>query len=335
MSNLPKVLITTVIRLAKKGGTHGSIYLIDLEEENIEKHIPWDHQAINWDGRGAGRGLRGIAFYNDKIYIASSRELLEYTKEFKLINRYSNQYLEDCHEIYQNKEKLYLTSTGYDSILIFDYVSKTFKLGYCIRYKGETEIIKLVRRIRRKFFKGIIDPRDPQKKYEFFSFSPSGSKGPPKGDTIHLNSIYVNKKIFFAGQKNIHNLLSINNGVLTNYSELKTGTHNAVPYKNNVIYNNTSKDNIHVINKNGKILETFNIIKYNESRLTNTDVPKNYARQAFGRGLTLTKDGLIIGGSSPATVSVYRKGSSKPIKTFNISKDIRHAIHGLEIWPYN
>jgi hypothetical protein len=53
---------------------------------------------------------------------------------------------------------------------------------------------------------------------------------------------------------------------------------------------------------------------------------------SFARGLALYSSNLIVGGSSPATISVFKMGNSSPIKSINISKDLRNAIHGLEIW---
>jgi hypothetical protein len=45
-------------------------------------------------------------------------------------------------------------------------------------------------------------------------------------------------------------------------------------------------------------------------------------------------EGLIAGGSSPATVSVYDLNNSKTLKTINLTMDVRNTIHGLEVWPF-
>ena len=68
--------------------------------------------------------------------------------------------------------------------------------------------------------------------------------------------------------------------------------------------------------------------------MKNTDIPQDHAVQAFGRGLCIQNENMFIGGSSPATISLYDFKKPHPIKTFNLSTDIRNAIHGLEIWPY-
>jgi hypothetical protein len=45
-------------------------------------------------------------------------------------------------------------------------------------------------------------------------------------------------------------------------------------------------------------------------------------------------DGLIAGGSSPATVSVYDLDNAKTLKAINLTMDVRNTIHGLEVWPF-
>ena len=43
---------------------------------------------------------------------------------------------------------------------------------------------------------------------------------------------------------------------------------------------------------------------------------------------------LFVSGSSPATVTVYRFGQREPVKSINLTMDVRNSVHGLEVWPY-
>jgi hypothetical protein len=45
-------------------------------------------------------------------------------------------------------------------------------------------------------------------------------------------------------------------------------------------------------------------------------------------------DGRIVGGCSPATVSLYRSDEEQPVVSVNLSMDVRNAIHGLGVWPF-
>jgi hypothetical protein len=44
---------------------------------------------------------------------------------------------------------------------------------------------------------------------------------------------------------------------------------------------------------------------------------------------------VVAGGSSPSTVSVYDLAANQRVLSVNLSMDVRNAIHGLEIWPYD
>ena len=48
--------------------------------------VDWNTMDIDWQGRGWDRGLRGIAFHDETVYIAASDELFAYTPDFELID---------------------------------------------------------------------------------------------------------------------------------------------------------------------------------------------------------------------------------------------------------
>jgi hypothetical protein len=43
---------------------------------------------------------------------------------------------------------------------------------------------------------------------------------------------------------------------------------------------------------------------------------------------------VVAGGSSPSTITLYDLKESRQLMSVNLTRDIRNAIHGLEIWPY-
>jgi len=61
----------------------------------------------------------------------------------------------------------------------------------------------------------------------------------------------------------------------------------------------------------------------------------NIARPSFGRGLCVVKDGLIAAGSSPSTIALHDLDSGATALSVTLSTDVRNAIHGLEVWPYD
>lgn len=72
MKSLPKLLVTSVVRGSSQGDSHGGLYLVDLEKQSFEQVFDWNTCDINFEGRGADRGLRGMAFHNERIYVAAS-----------------------------------------------------------------------------------------------------------------------------------------------------------------------------------------------------------------------------------------------------------------------
>ena len=114
------LIATSVVRGSQQGDSHGGVYLIDLESQSVQQTLDWNTINIDWEGRGADRGLRGIAFYKEIIFIAASDELFAFNPDFSLRGSWRNPYLKHCHEISIHDGKVFLSSTGYDSILAFD-----------------------------------------------------------------------------------------------------------------------------------------------------------------------------------------------------------------------
>ena len=75
---LPKLIATSVVRGSQQGESHGGIYTVDFEKQTGLQHVDWNTSEIDFEGRGADRGLRGIAFDGDNIYVAASDELFCY-----------------------------------------------------------------------------------------------------------------------------------------------------------------------------------------------------------------------------------------------------------------
>ena len=59
------------------------------------------------------------------------------------------------------------------------------------------------------------------------------------------------------------------------------------------------------------------------------------ARQGFARGLAVLSDSVVAGGSSPSTVVVYDLAGNRRLVSVNLSMEVRNAVHGLEVWPYD
>ena len=288
-SALPTVVMSSVVRSSHRGESHGGVYLVDLVRETIRQAVDWNAVDIDWEGRGGDRGLRGIAFHGDHVLLAASDEVFVYDRGFQPIGSFTNPYLKHCHEIVVRGGHLYLSSTGFDSVLEYDLEGERFTRGFMLRFSD-------LWRGRRRLH---VRPRP-----SFRVFDPNDRHGPVPGDTSHINNVFVDDRGIYVSGVGLGTLWRIGrDDRLERYASIPYGTHNATPHR--------------------------------RSDLTHTDLTSDKARQAFGRGLTIVDEHTFVAGSSPATVTVYRTDPPTIVKHVVVSNDLRNAVHGLEVWPFD
>ena len=332
MKSLPTIICTSVIRSTQQGDSHGGVYLVDLETERINQVIDWDDPSINWEGRGADRGLRGIAFYKEQVIFAASDEIFFCDQNLKTIKSFKNTYLRHCHEIDVVDDKLYLSSTGFDSILVFDLKTEEFIKGYVYRTRKAGILWnRITSYLSRVLLKGSF-----QKAQKItYTYDPREEGGPHLEDTSHINNVFVQKgKIYFSGTA-LENLVAFDEKTnkLHYIQQVEKGTHNVSLVDGKMIYNNTANDKITSKDLQSGAITNWDIKKYSLEEMLNTNIPKDYARQGFARGICF-QDDYIIGGTSPSTITVYSISEKKIVKSINITMDIRNSVHGLEIYPF-
>jgi len=306
---LPKFIATSVVRGSQQGESHGGIYTLDFENQTCEQHVDWNTSKIDFEGRGADRGLRGIAFYDNDIYVAASDELFCYDRSFEIQASYRTPYLKHCHEIVCYDDIIYLTSTGFDCLLALDIVKKSFVWGFHLLMKREA--------------------------WEGFTFDPRSNKGPRPTNNHHINSVYVDETGIYLSGLHTPALLHIDSKHDVNeVCSLPSGTHNALPYMNGVLFNDTASDAVRYIGRDNR-QQAFPIKTYPDPEIEFAGIDDSkIARQGFGRGLCPVSDRFVAGGSSPSTISLYDLDADMVVGSANISMDIRNAIHGLEVWPF-
>ena len=149
----------------------------------------------------------------------------------------------------------------------------------------------------------------------------------------------LTERIFSAGifLSGLHTnaLLHIDSKMeVTEVCNLPAGAHNARPWKDGVLFNDTASDCVRYIPRDGDD-QAFKIVSYDESEIQFAGIDDSkIARQAFGRGLCPVDERFVAGGSSPSTITLYDLESRQTVGSVNLSMDIRNAIHGLEVWPY-
>jgi len=307
---LPKLIATSVVRGSQQGESHGGVFTVDFEIQDGAQHVDWNTDAIDWEGRGADRGLRGITFDGDNIYIAASDELFVYDRDFNMLRSYRNRYLKHCHEICRVENRIFLTSTGFDSLLAFNLESRKFDWGFQLQ--------------------------KPYNDWSGFAFDPQSESGPRPVNDLHINMVYMDTTGIYVSGLRTNALLHINDRMeVSAVCNLPGGTHNARPWKGGVIFNDTASDCVRYVGRDGAE-KAYQIHSYDEADIVFAGVDDSkVARQAFGRGLCPIDDRFIAAGSSPSTITLYDTEMNQKVGFVNLSMDIRNAIHGLEVWPYD
>jgi hypothetical protein len=304
-----KLITTSVVRGSEQGESHGGVYIIDVEGQDVHQVIDWNTTDIDWQGRGWDRGLRGIAIDGKTVYIVASDELFAYTPDFRLIASWRSPYLKHAHEMSIYDRSLYIASTGYDSILAFELDEKKFFWALHI----DTDRFK---------FKGA-------------RYDPMGDEGPLLLNKLHLNNVHTNENGMYISGMRSGGMLHFNGEAVNMSITLPEGTHNAQPYRDGVLFNDSEADVVRYVSRSGEEDRAAKVPKYDVADIESKGIDDTrIARQGYARGLCVINDRIVAAGSSPSTVSLHDLQDSNTLMSVNLSMDIRNAIHGLEVWPF-
>ena len=295
------------MRGSRQGESHGGVYLVDFAADRSARVLDWNTMGIDWQGRGWDRGLRGIEFDGETVYIAASDELYAYTPDFHLVGSWRNPYLKHCHEISRHERTLFMTSTGFDSIVGFNLDERAFSFGL------------------------HVSPAEGR--FEMRHFDPLFDDGPAPSNQLHLNSVFCAPGGMHVSGLRTGGVLLYTGREIRRWVSLPNGTHNARPFRGGVLFNDTESDVVRYTTRTTE--RVFPVPRYPPEQLTHADLDDSrIARQAFGRGLCTIDDDTIACGSSPSTVTVHSLIGAQPSRSATLSYDVRNAIHGLEVWPY-
>ena len=308
MAVLPMLLASSVVRGTNLGESHGGLYRIDLERRTVMQTLDWNRTGIDIAGRGGDRGLRGIAFHGERILVATNAELLVLDQDFTVLESHSNRHLHHCHEISVAQGHVFLTSTGYDSVLAFDLAARRFVAGWHLGAQGDVLTLH--------------------------PFDPEASAGPPAGHVLHINSVVASASGFWFSGLNTPGLLRMDGRSLSLAAPLPQGTHNAQPLGDGVLYNDTVRDR--VVHRDAGRTTEIPVPHFEAGKILNIErFASGVARPGFARGLCVLGDALVAGGSSPSTIALYDLRAGTQVSQLTLSMDVRNAVHGLAVWPFS
>lgn len=306
---MTRLVATSVVRGSQKGESHGGVCLIDLQAREVVQAIDWNTVDIDWQGRGWDRGLRGIAFDGELVYMAASDELFAYTPQFRQVGSWRSPYLRHCHEIAVHGRELFLTSTGFDSVLGFNLDQQCFDWALHVQMRHYQA--------------------------HFARYDPTGTDGPLALNILHLNNVSADASGLYICGLNTGGMLQYTGERIVMWVELPPGTHNARPFRDGVLFNDTVAGTLRYSGRDDREDRIMKVPTYDPETLTHRDADTSgIARQGFARGLCVLTETMVAGGSSPSTVTVYDLKDNQMLLSVNLTRDIRNAIHGLAVWPY-
>ena len=279
--------------------------MVDLDKRSVTLKLDWNRSDIDFSGRGGDRGLRGIAFHGEHILVAANAQLLLLDRDFRLLDSFTNPYLHHCHEICVAQDRVFLTATGFDSILSFDLKSKRFIQGWHVGVQGEGLSIR--------------------------SYDPSSTAGPPEGHRLHLNSVSAADGVLYFSGLHTPGLLRSDGKSVRLAAPLPQGTHNAQKFGEDLLYNDTAADRVCRRGSAGAV--ELPVPEFAPDQILHLErFASAVARPRFARGLCVLGEALVAGGSSPSTISLYDFAACTRVLDLNLSMDVRNAIHGLAVW---
>lgn len=206
-----KLVASSVVRGSNTVTGSGGLYLVDLETRSIQQPIVLADPGFEWVESGRERGLRGIAFDDDRMYCAASDALYAFDTAFEFQERYTNSYLQYCRGIAVVERKLFIVSSGCDSIIGFNL--DTHKFDWALQIKSRGPAIGA------------------------HPFDPAGDDGPLLISKLDLRGIYCDGTGMYI-TCNL-GLLRFTGRAVGIAIELPPGANDARPFRNGVLFNDS------------------------------------------------------------------------------------------------
>jgi hypothetical protein len=302
-----RFLVSSVVRGARQGDSHGGLYVVDFATGSSQQVFDHNSSAINFDGRGADRGLRGIAIDEEKTYVAASDEVFIFSRDFRVIGSMKNPYLRHAHEIALSPHGLFVTSTGYDAILLFNLQSGQAVWGL------------------------KIEPQ-PGGQISGYSFDPQDVAGPAPLNLAHINMVGFDDAGLYLSGLRLEGLYRFDQDTgFKRLARTPLGTHNMQPWGNGFICNDTASNR--VVWGDQESVTTIALPQLPDRQIIWTiDRDERIARPYFARGLWHDGSMRAYGGMSPSTLVEYDLDRGVVANLVQLTPDVRNAIHGVCPW---
>lgn len=301
------LIATSVLRDSHRGERHEGVYLVDLDKRRVARVLERNTAGAGRPGAGWRGGLRGIAFDEDRLFLAARDELFAFTRDFEPLGTFRSPYLRQCEGMSVFRRRLFLVSAGYDSVLGFDLDGMRFSLGLHI----------------------LAAEND----FRATPFDPNGQKGPQLANRLGLNAVFCSEKGMFISGRETLGMLQYAGSRITRFATLPRGVHDARPWREGVLFNDGEAGVVRYVTPERN--HVFDVPRDPEARQPGSDSNDRVIPEAaFPRGLCALDERRIASGSSPSTITLHDVEAMQTTLTLKLCEDPRSAIYSLDVRPY-
>ena len=155
--------------------------------------------------------------------------------------------------------------------------------------------------------------------------TPTSDKGPLRLNKLHLNNVHCESGGMYISGLKSGGMLHFNGKEINMAVTLPAGSHNAQPFRDGVLFNDSADDVLRYSGRgDGEEDRAMGVPTFDLKQLEHVEAANDgTARQGFARGLCVINEGVVAGGSSPSTVTVYDLPGNQILFSVNLSRDIR------------
>jgi hypothetical protein len=321
MESEMKAIASLVVRGTDHNVPHGGLYLADFEEQRGQKVFDWD-VPIRYDGRGSERGLRSVKVISDTIYVAAHSSMVVLDKEFNLLEEVKTVIpFAHFHEACLYGGEIYLAATAIESVVAFSVAERRFTKGWKLDM-ARKELLP-------------FDPTNPKSLAAVHVDTPCNEQ--------HINTVFVDGGKLYAYGANSGWVIEL--GLENNKAEvaalLPLSCHNIQSLGCGLVFTEAYRSCVTIWGPNPEVPDWAVYQQYRREATFPVPTPDTnavedgVARPGWVRGLSVLPDRLIVGTTPAALTLVPLFRPADKIEQVQLSDDVRHTIHGIDVWPFD
>ncbi len=300
-----KLLATYEVRGRPLGESHGGLFVIDLANRTAVKKLDWAESRSDLRVLNEDLGMRGVACDADAIYVATSDSLQKYSRDFRPLEAWQNAYLKHCHEMHIHRRRLFIASTGFDSILGFDLDRQAFDWALHVDARGHLLLGKM--------------------------YDPQAEDGPLLLGKLDISHVHCDANGMYMSGSRTGGMLYWGGREIRMSAELPGGSRNARPFRDGVLFTEHSSGLLRYTGR-GEGRED-RALRIRESCVGRPEraIDEDSDALAVGaaRGLCVLSDALVAVGSCPASVTIFDLARNEQVFQVTLSKNPNTAVHSV------